>query len=150
MNEIERVEPKPAGGAPPEEIQVLVFEIMGMRFGVDMEQIGKMAELSYAEDRGWNILEFHQVIPLRGAETVYRSPKVLLIKDETGGRAVLIDHAKNVVRVDLDSIRLFPPLLSAKRRSAAVWAVAFVDGEVVLLVDFYRLPVSTAVAGETG
>ncbi|MBI4388673.1 MAG: hypothetical protein HY580_00710 [Nitrospinae bacterium] len=150
MNEIERAIPRPAGGDLPEEIQILVFEIMGMRFGADMEQIAEMSELSYAEDQGWSIQEFHQAVPLGGAEAVYRTPKVLSLKDAAGGKAILIDHAENIVRVALDSIRLFPPLLSEKRRSPAVWAAAFVAGDVVLLVDFFKLPVPTAVAGETG
>ena len=129
-------------GAAPEasnELKLLIFNIMGVLFGADMEQIDEMLEPEQAEERQCDIVPFHQRVPLGGSRVVYEKPRILLIRETLNRQALLIDRPENIVNLPVSDIRLFPPLIEARKTAGAVWGVTFVDGEIVLLVDLFKL-----------
>lgn len=109
------------------------------RFAVDMEQIDEMVDAGVAQSKGWEIVDFHDCVPLRGPEPEYLYPHVLLVRDEASRQAYRIDQPQNIFHVTASRVRAFPPLLEAKKANAAVWGAIFIDEEIVLLVDLYKL-----------
>jgi chemotaxis signal transduction protein len=122
-----------------DEIRLLIFKIMGVYFGADMEQIEEMVDFSQAEQDEWDIRHFTDVVSFRGLEIEYKKPKVILIKDNVRDLGIVIDQPENIVNINIQSIQLLPPLLENLKTVDAIWAAVFLDNELALLVDFYRL-----------
>lgn len=122
-----------------DHIQLLIFKIMDVYFGADMEQIEEMIEPPPGLDPA-EIPAFHEAMQFRDTGVVYRSPKVILIKDGEDVRPLKIDQAVNIVNTPITAIQLFPPLLEGHKKSAALWGVAFIEDNLVLLVDLYKIP----------
>ena len=122
------------------ELRLLVFKIMDVRMGLDMEQVDEMIEPEQAKRINCQTFRLEDAIRFCGKkEKVYDSPKVVLIKDPNETIGVLIDQPEDIVIVDLSLLRPFPPLLQAQKFSDAIWAVAFVREEPALLLDLFRL-----------
>ncbi len=122
-----------------DEIRLLIFKIMGVCFGADMEQIEEMVDFSQAQQEDWDIRNFTEAISFRDIEVEYKKPKVILIKDSDQDVGIVIDQPENIVNINIKSIRLLPPLLENHKTVDAIWAAVFLGEELALLVDFYRL-----------
>lgn len=125
-----------------QETHFLIFRIMGIGMGVDTEQIYRMAESDHREGTGGTIFPFHEKVPFPAGTgpVIYRSPMVLWIRKEGTPAGVLIDQPEEILSVPVKSIRPLPPLLAANMTPPVVWGAALVREEILLLVDFYRLP----------
>jgi chemotaxis signal transduction protein len=64
------------------------------------------------------------------------------VRDDEGNHGLLIDQPENIVSVGAEDIRPLPALIEALMRSHAVWGVALIEGEMVLLVDLNELVAS--------
>ncbi len=122
-----------------DEIRLLIFKIMGVCFGADMEQIEEMVDFSQAQREDWDIRNFTEAISFRDIKVEYKKPKVILIKDSDQDVGIVIDQPDNIVNINIQSIRLLPPLLESHKTADAIWAAVFIDDDLALLVDFYRL-----------
>ncbi len=141
-----------------DDIQVLVFNIMGVKMGVDTEQVYGMRDHLHAEGEDLKIARFHEKIPFRITPVIYRSPKILLIRDDaaSSGSGIIVDEPEDIVSIPIDSIRPLPPLLELLCPSRQIWGTAIRShadlspkvsigergsekDEIILLVDFYRL-----------
>ena len=121
------------------EIRLLIFKIMGVCFGADMEQIEEMVDFSQAEQEDWDIRRFTDAVSFRDLEIEYKKPKVILIKDNERDLGIVIDQPEDIVNINIQSIRLLPPLLENLKTVDAIWAAVFLEDDLALLVDFYRL-----------
>ncbi len=131
-----------------EELRLLIFKIGDARFAADMEQIDEMVDEGVPRSKGWNVVKFHDCVPLRGPEPNYVHPHVALIRDESARHALLIDQPQNIFHVAVSRVRPFPALLEAKKKNAAVWGVVFIEEEIVLLVDLYKLTFAPSDEGD--
>lgn len=122
---------------PVEEIQLLTFVVTGVRMAVDTEQINAMVEPGQAGEV--EVVPLHEKISFSTEQVSYRAPKVILIKDEGSTSGVVIDQPEDIISVTIDSIRALPRLLEECIRPRAFWGVALKGGEIILLIDFYRL-----------
>ncbi|MGD0886124.1 MAG: hypothetical protein ABSA46_14865 [Thermodesulfovibrionales bacterium] len=125
-------------GAQMDDLELLVFTVAGIIIGVDTEQVAGMLSTERAEEVGMEVSRFHEKIPLGGRSVHYRSPKALLIKDETP-YAVIIELPDDILSVSLDSIRPLPLLLQTYTSCQAIWGVAVKEERIIVLVDFLRL-----------
>ncbi len=122
-----------------ETVELFIFKIMDVYFGADMEQIEEMIEVPSDAGVG-EIMAIHKLIPFRATIVTYQTPKVLLVKDEKEGAwPLMIDQAKTIVNLSIDSIQLFPGLMEGSRKSEALWGATFIDENLVLLVDLNKL-----------
>jgi len=121
------------------ELKVLIFDIMGTVMGVDAEQAERMLDLREALERQISVYSFHEQVSFRADRIIYQEPRVLLIRDGEGVNGLLIDQPRDIVNVRTDSIRPLPDLLGASGESRAIWGVALVKEEMVLLVDLHDL-----------
>jgi len=139
MSEVEVKPNRDSDQVADDEVRLLIFKIMGVCFGADMEQIEEMVDFSQAEQEDWDIRSFTEAISFRDVEVEYKKPKVILIKDSDQDVGIIIDQPENIVNINIKSIRLLPPLLENHRTVDAIWAAVFLEDELALLVDFYRL-----------
>jgi chemotaxis signal transduction protein len=125
-----------------EAIRVLLFNVLGVRMGVDVEQTAGMLDPRNASVEQLNVVSFHEKLFRRDDRPTYVAPMVLLVKDDEGNHGLLIDQPENIVSVGAEDIRPLPALIEASMQSRAVWGVALIEGEMVLLVDLYELVAS--------
>lgn len=123
----------------PKEIQLLIFNIMGIRIGMDMEQIDAIIKPDQVKIKKLQVFKFHEKLPFRGEAAVYKSPRVLLLKEEKIATGIIIDQPEDIIPITIDSIQPLPSLIEATNRSSAIWGVTLINEKVVLLVDFYKL-----------
>jgi len=126
------------------ELYLLVFKVMGIRMGIDVDEVDEMLEPDQLEGTSYKIFPLHEKIPFRGGPVLYKSPKVLLLKEvgtdlKSAATGLLIDQPEDILSVSIDSIHPLPPLLEARNRPAVIWGAALKEGEVILLIDFYKL-----------
>jgi chemotaxis signal transduction protein len=139
MSGVEVKSNKESDQVADDEIRLLIFKIMGVCFGADMEQIEEMVDFSQAQQEDWDIRDFTEAISFRDIEVEYKKPKVILIKDSEQDVGIIIDQPEDIININIKSIRLLPPLLESRKTVDAIWAAVFLDDELALLVDFYRL-----------
>ena len=132
-----------------EAINVLLFQVMGVRMAVDVEQTAGMLDPRDESVNETSVVSFHEKLFLRnGGRPTYIAPMVLLARDSEGKRGLLIDQPEDIVSIGVGSIRPLPALIEGLRESRAVWGVALIEGEMVLLVDLCELIASGVTSGE--
>lgn len=121
-------------------MEVLTFNIGGVKMGVDTSQVAAMLKPEQAEEMGIGVSGFAEKIPFRDSDITYSTPKVIVIKDEGIPYGILIDRPDDIVPVSIDDIRPLPPVVNACIGSKAIWGALLRGAEVILLVDFYKIP----------
>ncbi|MBI4691591.1 MAG: chemotaxis protein CheW [Nitrospirae bacterium] len=121
-----------------QELQILTFNIGGVNMAVDTTQIGRMLEIDEAVERNLKIERLDDRISFYDIAVIYSAPKVLMINDKMPF-GVVIDKPDDIISVPIDSLRPLPALISDSKCPKAIWGVALMNDEVVLLIDFYKL-----------
>lgn len=130
-----------------DELRIMTFNMMGTRMGVDIRQVSQMLEPGHAT-QGLRVAHLHEGLSFGDRGISYRSPRVLLLKDEE--TAVMIDQLEDIVPVDLDSIRPLPSVFDVHMKNALVWGVALIEEEIVLLVDLFQLVAAYPLSSQQG
>jgi chemotaxis signal transduction protein len=130
----------------PGEIRVLTFTVQGVKIGVDVEQISEIMDLHAAEARGLAVYYFHEKIPFNEMPVKYRAPKAIMIKGLKDPSVVIIDNPEDLAVVNVRTIQPMPMLVAGRGKSQAFWGAVVSNEEVVLLIDFFKLPPRTALA----
>jgi chemotaxis signal transduction protein len=119
------------------EIEILTFDMLNVRLGIDVEQIAEICEPQEAVKRGLKILKLHETVDFCGNEVRYMSPKVLILKDKkkTG---VVVNEPKDIITLNVDFIRPLPPLIDRYKSLIHVWAVAVLDNKMIVLIDLKK------------
>ncbi|MDP2646411.1 MAG: hypothetical protein Q8P24_15845 [Desulfobacterales bacterium] len=134
----------------PEEIQVLTFTVMGVRMGVDTEQVAEVMEVDGAERRGLTVQRLHEKISFGKMAIQYHAPKAIMIKDHHEPYILVIDNPDHITVVSVRSIQAMPPLIAMNSATRLFWGAIAGNEEIVLLVDFSRIRGLTRRAMETG
>lgn len=122
-----------------EKIRFLIFDIMGMMLGVDVEQVSGMLFLDEARERHLDMIWFHEKLPLPVRQARYGSPRVLLVKGRPPPFGVIIDRPEDIRTIPLAWMSPVPCLIETCMACSALWGVADLEGYLVLLVDLYKL-----------
>ena len=123
-----------------QEIEVLLFSIMGVKLGVDTAQVKGILEMEQASDMDLPVTNIHDLIRICLEPVVYKAPKVLLINRGSSPVGILVDGLEEIETVRLDRIRLMPVLIEKCAGTKAIWGSVLNDKVVILLIDFYKLP----------
>ncbi len=119
-------------------IEIFTFNIMGINFGIDTEQIVRLIDPDIAKEQKLDLLWFHEKILLANGNVVYESPKVLEIKTDEPAFGIIVDHPGEILNIKIDFIKPMPTLIEASGRSTPVWGAALSGEQIVLLVDPYK------------
>ena len=123
-----------------QEIEILTFSVMGLKLGVETDQVKSVLEMEQASDMDLPVSNIHDLIKICPEPVVYKSPKVLLINRGSSPFGILVDRLEEIEAIRLDRIQLMPVLIEKCSGTKAIWG-SVVDGEgVILLIDFYKLP----------
>jgi chemotaxis signal transduction protein len=123
----------------PEEISMLTFTVMGVRMGVDADQIAEVMEVDRAEGYGLAVYRFHEMISFCETTIQYHAPKAIMIKDKKEPYIVLIDNPEDIASVKVRSIQPMPPLIAMNSGMRMFWGAIPGNHGIILLVDFLRL-----------
>src|SRR5512140_810073 len=121
------------------EIEVLTFNALGIRLGVDTTQVESVLEMEQASDREVPIADIHEIMRSVGSASD-QSPKVLLIRHHPSSFGVIVDRLEAIEVVGLDRIQPMPALIEKSTRTNAIWGSIVDNDEVILLIDFHKLP----------
>lgn len=130
------------GGA--EELTVLLFSVMGTPMGVDVEQISEVVDPRSLGGDDARVFYLHEKVSFGGRKVVYEVPKALLIKGCGTPAGIIVDRPEDIRPVPFDSIRPMPAVVEGNLSSKAIWGIALIDDEIVLLIDFRELVGSEA------
>jgi hypothetical protein len=119
-------------------LNLLLFSVGGVHFGIDAEQaLGTAAdEGEEADDLFW----FHEELGFGNGAIKYLSPTVITVR--AGGKRqyrVVIDAMEDVTEFDINAIRPFPIILEPFVLRKGMWGVLPRDGRMTMLLDFTRL-----------
>ncbi len=123
----------------PQMIRILTFTVMGVKMGVDTEQIGGIWEVDEARRLGTVIHYFHEKIFFRDRAAEYHAPKAMLVKDGDKEYSLVIDNPDDIIEVGIESIQPLPSLIALPGTAGAFWGAVANDQGIVLLVDFSRM-----------
>jgi hypothetical protein len=128
----------------PDAMHILVFTVQGVIMGVDTSQIQALLEVDEARALGLWIRPIHEDFSFGALPVTYKAPKVLIIKDHQNFLAAMINRPDTIAEVKVGSIQGIPPLIAARPgASQSIWGAVVRDGEVILLLDFLKLPLFT-------
>ena len=123
-----------------QEIEVLIFSVMGIKLGVDTVQVKGVLEVEQASGMDLPFSNIHDLIRICAGPVVYKAPKVLLINRGPSPFGILVDRLEKIETVLLARVQLMPVLIEKCTGTNAIWG-SVVDGEgVIFLIDFYKLP----------
>ncbi len=122
-----------------EKIQILVFRMNETRIGINTEQISIMLKHEEAKERELQIFSFQDKLPFREDYTNLKSPRVLVLKEESMSSGIIVEQPEDIIHITIDSIQLLPPLIETCYRSGLYWGGTVINREIVILVDFYKL-----------
>ena len=125
-------------GGCPSEIRVFTFTIMGVRIGIDADQVAAVMDVEAAAGRGLPIRRFEELLPIGHGPVAYAAPKVLLVRGTEGPSLLVIDHPDDLAVVSVKAIQPLPPVIAGGCPPLLWGAVAGPDG-VLLLVDLLRV-----------
>jgi hypothetical protein len=127
-----------AGNGCPPEIRVFTFSLMGVKIGMDTEQVAAVMEVTAAEARGLPLYHFHEMIPFAAGPVVYQAPKAVLIRDEGAPYLVVIDNPGDIVELGVGAIQALPAVITGTGSRRPFWGAVLEKNGIMLLVDFSR------------
>ncbi len=131
----------------PDEIRVLAFTSSGVKIGIDTDQIARLTGIEEAEGRDWKPFSLPGRPALRGVSSPDPAAKVLLARGEGPPIALAIDRLDEIFSVPVDDLRPLPHLITSSSAFHAVWGAVIRNGEIILLVDIYKLSAGRPPAG---
>jgi chemotaxis signal transduction protein len=118
-------------------MHLLFFRDGGVRFAVDRAQV--LTVESPEPGRAGHQRHFLETLGEKPAPTPNGRPMLLGLRTEPETQ-ILVDEMETISEVKQTDLRPLPSLVEARSRPLGVWAVALLQGDLVLLVDFQHLP----------
>jgi chemotaxis signal transduction protein len=125
------------------ELELLIFTVGGIAMAVDTAQVEEMLRPAEAERREVETRMFHENLFSGERASSYSEPMVLMIR-EGPPYGIVVDRPDEITKVPLQRIQPLPALIEKHALSKAVWGIALKDDKMIMLVDFYQLPVMEA------
>jgi chemotaxis signal transduction protein len=119
-------------------LDLLLFSLSGVYFGVDVEQIGGISTHDGKETE--DVFRLPEALGMGGKKIHYGAPIVLTIRTEDSRKArVIIDAPEDLIHVQIDEIRPFPRIMVPFTQPRGLWAVTLRGEKKILLMDFLYL-----------
>lgn len=118
-------------------INLLLFSVGSVRFGIDIEQAAEITE--YPGEESDELVWFHTEMEY-SCTPVYTQPVIISVRTEDSRLyRVVIDKMEDVTEMRVIDIRPFPSLLEPFVLRRGMWGIVESGERMVLLVDFQRL-----------
>jgi hypothetical protein len=122
-----------------EEIELFVFTMMGVRMGIDTEEIAGMMEVEDALQQGVETVGLHEKLQFGSEAVRYDKPYVLLLKSEGARSGIIIDHPDEITLVKIESVRPMPGIILLSGCAKALWGVVPTDEGIIFLLDCNKM-----------
>lgn len=121
------------------DLNVLLFSLNGVFFGVDVEQIESMS--AYNGQEAGDCYWFHRILGIDRGEMPCGTPPVLTIRTgDSERRCVLIDALEDILSIRTEEIHPMPKIIAPFIMAKGLWGVLLRNGKPsILLVDFLYL-----------
>lgn len=126
--------------------QLLVFQVDGIHLGVDTRQVASIRDPQSFGPEGSQVLKLHELIQFRNRSVTYRSPKILVIKNTTEPKTILVEAPDDIIFLNPSDIKPIPGLLKRLNHSNAIWGVYHKTAKTILIIDIFDLLAETLAA----
>jgi len=148
-------------------INLLLFSAKTLSFGVYAEQVEELLEAKIFSEpeetgsestipyKGQDIrvtdlsgrleLEERQKITMSAGHrredfSPLSSPRILIIKCQNGGYVgVRVENLNKLLTISIDQVHALPIIMQKKKRIQAIWGIALVDNQPIILIDLEQL-----------
>lgn len=117
-------------------LDLLFFKDGGIRFAVEREQVRSVQVLETGSEKPY--LHYLAALGCSGRPGSVPEPVLLTLRTEPPC-AVLVDELESIAEVQTFDLRPLPPLAEPWTRPKGLWALALVDGKLILLADLRRM-----------
>ncbi len=117
-------------------LNLLLFSVGGVYFGVDADQVDAMT--AYQGEMQENTPWFHEVMGYGNQTVTYKCPTVITVK--TADYQMIIDSMEDIAEFSADDIRLLPPIVESFAVKRGIWGVLLRRKRMTLLLDLMCLP----------
>ncbi len=122
-----------------DKVHILIFKVNETRIGIDTEQISIMLKHEEAKDKKLQIFGFGDNLPFRDKYANFRSPRVLVLKDENFASGIIVEQPEDIIHITVDSIQPLPSLIETCYKSGLFWGGVVINREIVILVNLHKL-----------
>ncbi|MBF0400874.1 MAG: hypothetical protein HQL90_08925 [Magnetococcales bacterium] len=117
---------------------LLVFEIMGVRIGMDARQIARTTDCHLPLPPATNRYYFHERVSFRERLSDYLAPVILHPAPHLAlDGVIVVDQLQAMRTIDCRNIHRLPRWLASQQ--TPFWGVALLEDGLVLLADLTRL-----------
>lgn len=119
-------------------LNLLLFSIGGVSFGIDAEQVEAIGEFNTDNvvDYTWS----HELVNFGDNQPEYNSPTILFIKSPLQSSCqIVIDCMEDVTEYSVNAICPFPSLIEPYLLSIGMWGMLQRGGKIVLLLDLMQM-----------
>ena len=119
-------------------LNLLLFSIEGLHFGIDAEQT--LATAAYDGEDTDDLLWFHEELDFPTSSVVYLTPTIITVGTRGGlQHRVIIDAMEDIAEFSLNDLRPLPPIVEPFALQKGIWGILPRDGRMTLLLDFKSL-----------
>ena len=129
--------PTDSGNRLDELVEVFLFKIEGVTFGVDGQQIGRITSLEDA--RGESLAWFHDLLPFQSEVGQYTGPRVIFADGDDLHTGLVIDNPLDIISVPIRDIHPMPVFLERMGQTGPFWGVVICNEGMVFLLDMFEL-----------
>lgn len=121
-----------------QEMTILVFEIMGIRMGIDARQIARTTAHPTENHEAVTLYYFHEKVAFREKVPDYRAPAILHPAANLAlDGALIVDHLHSMRTINQCTIRRLPRWLASQQKT--YWGIAVLDEGLLLLANLANI-----------
>lgn len=128
-------------------LRIVIFSAAGVRYGAVADQIDSICDVSPDAEMG-NVIRLAAKLECRHDSANGSPLTALKVRGEKAFYLVAVDRIDEVVEIGIDAIRPMPLLILPYARAKGIWGVVPRAGELLLLLDFTKLPEGDSDGGD--
>ena len=123
---------------PQGYLNLLLFSVQGVRFGIEAEQALETA--LYRGEEAEDLFWLHELLQYRSPVPPYLAPAVVTVGARQGARRrVIIDSMEEIAEYAISDMRPLPAACEKLCLRNGIWGVLPRQGELTLLLDLLAL-----------
>ncbi|MBF0540890.1 MAG: chemotaxis protein CheW [Nitrospirae bacterium] len=135
----------------PLKLNILIFKISDISFGIDISQVYEMLDPQKAEEESIELNYIDKLIQFHDVQITYNFPLALIINEsiKTASQTpqdieinnyrngIIIEMPLDIIEINIKSIQPLPFFIERCVQNA-IWGVIIQDDNIIILIDIYR------------
>lgn len=131
-------------------LSVLVFRVMGVRIGIDTDQISGLVDVANVDKKTCKLVSMNQLLGIeppgysyskvifaKGGYVSEPSDNVWMRREQRLG--VMVSDPEEIVEIPVDVMSPLPQLIHAYTVPNGLWAVALMPDEMIFVADIRKM-----------